>query len=94
MWEFILDNSVFLIFALFMSVQLIGFFLEYFPLSPRYSESLMSRYVEYQMYMRYEHGTRRFLPQNQLHQFNEREGRDTSSIQRPETTTTTTRFRT
>lgn len=85
--EFLLDNAAIILLITLIVLQLIQFKIEYFPKKARYSENLLNRYLEYQMYRRYEHETRRVLPQNILYQFDKRKIRDTSGIQRPERNT-------
>ena len=53
MLDFILNNSVTLIFGLVVLVHVLSWLNGYFPIKPRYSDTLMERYMEYQMYKRY-----------------------------------------
>lgn len=82
MLQFILDNSIPLLFCLFILINLMQFIMEYFPIKPRYSETYMQKYMEYNLYKRYEHDTRKYLPGNKLYEFRFGEREDTEQIQR------------
>lgn len=81
---FVLDNYILLVGLLLVAVELYRFKEEFFPNKMRYSENISNLYLDYNLSRRYANETKRFLPQNKLHQFDEREGTDTSRIQRSE----------
>ena len=61
MLDFILNNSITLLFGLVVLVHVLQWLNEYFPIKPRYSEDIMERYLEYQLYRRYQCRTSKYL---------------------------------
>ena len=53
MLDFILNNSVTLIFIAVVLLNVLDFLNEYFPFKARYSENLMERYMQYQLHLKY-----------------------------------------